>query len=170
MFATNIWLSPAGWERHSDARVCTEFRIKWGPVRWWGTWWANGIKGQSPAGHKLVSIWGVWSDIWSGATQFRCMQAASLEVEFHFQLKATVQHSSSEFGSLVRHLVTSVYQCLLSHLRHRYNIRLAPPHGFSPLCLFIEQCSRGCKVTLWFHFELEATQSKSGLNQNLEGG
>ena len=97
-------------------------------MQWWW-WWANGIKGQSPAGHKLVSIWGVWSDIWSGATQFRCMQAASLEVEFHFQLKATVQHSSSEFGSLVRHLVTSVYQCLLSHLRHRYNIRLAPPHA-----------------------------------------
>ena len=97
-------------------------------MQWWW-WWANGIKGQSPAGHKLVSIWGVWSDIWSGATQFRCMQAASLEVEFHFQLKATVQHSSSEFGSLVRHLVTSVYQCLLSHLRHRYNIRLAPLHA-----------------------------------------
>ena len=137
----------------------------------------NGIKGQSPAGHKLVSIWGVWSDIWSGATQFRCMQAASLEVEFHFQLKATVQHSSSEFGSLVRHLVTSVYQCLLSHLRHRYNIRPAPLHVHHQelyitygLAFLHCACSRGCKVTLWFHFELEATQSKSGLNQNLEGG
>ena len=52
---------------------CTDFGIKLGGR----VWWPNGIKGQSPAGHKLVSIWGGMQVVRyiEGVTQYTCMQA-----------------------------------------------------------------------------------------------